>query len=376
MSEHTTSEEIESEIEETRTGLGRTLDGLQRRLSPDSLIGDTLRSARIGEALKSVGSDGAELARKIGRAASDHPLPLILTGAGLTWLAIAGLRGREANGHGDRGPLVSRTGANERAYRVNPTEGAGECGYEAGLGEAERMNMGNPETWVDAGDVEDYSIADTDGLVGKVKSTVGDARAKASEVGEQAAGSAKAATEAVTGRVKHAAEAVKHTGTVAYARTRDAAHQVTDAVREVPEQLGAVRHRASDFVRENPIVAGLLAAGLGAGLALLIPASRREKEILGEASDQVKTQVRGAVGEKLQRAKSAAQSVATAAVDTVRREVSPAQPEPGSENVDTTTYAVDPGDESMIRENPAVTERIRMATLSRASDISDTTIGR
>jgi len=383
MSEHATSEEIENEIEETRTGIGRTLDGLQRRLSPDSLIGDTLRSARVGEALRSVGSDSAELARKIGRAASDHPLPLILTGAGLTWLAIAGLRGRKANGHGTRDRLGSPGIPAAGEYDDYPAQAMGERAYASGLNDMERTSMGNTGNWIDAGDVEDYAIADTgssEGLAGKAKSTLGEARAKASELSGQAAGSAKAASEAITGRVKQVAEAVKRTGSTAFERTSGAAHQVTDVIREAPERLGSIRHSAGDFVRANPIIAGSIAVALGAGLALLIPASRREQEMLGEASDRVKTQVRGAVGETLQQAKSAAQSAAAVAVESARREVSPDRPE-GETSATTGGDTADVGDEAMVREDPAVTERIRMAALSRSPLISvpegnDPTIGR
>ena len=49
---------------------------------------------------------------------------------------------------------------------------------------------------------------------------------------------------------------------------------------------------------ENPIVSGAVAVALGAALALMIPSTRRERKLIGEASDEVKASVREGVAER------------------------------------------------------------------------------
>lgn len=69
-------------------------------------------------------------------------------------------------------------------------------------------------------------------------------------------------------RARHtASEKLAHAGEIA----RDKGHEA--------------RERASTTYRENPVVAGLLFFGLGAGLAILLPRSRREDKIIGPARD-------------------------------------------------------------------------------------------
>ena len=90
-------------------------------------------------------------------------------------------------------------------------------------------------------------------------------------------------------------------------------------MRHVPERVGGAYQSAGSFVQENPIISGALAAALGAALALIIPSTRRERKLVGEASGEIKASVREAVEETVDRAKEVVRDASEAATDAVRR---------------------------------------------------------
>jgi ElaB/YqjD/DUF883 family membrane-anchored ribosome-binding protein len=81
-------EEIEREIEQTRTRLSRDIDELGNKLSPQNLK-EEAKSAIKGAAQGAVSNVG-EQARRTGsrlvEVIRDNPLPVIAVGAGVTWL--------------------------------------------------------------------------------------------------------------------------------------------------------------------------------------------------------------------------------------------------------------------------------------------------
>lgn len=133
---------------------------------------------------------------------------------------------------------------------------------------------------------------------------------------------------------------VKGSGSAAYRTTKDAAQRAVSSVRDVPARVGSVAQTTGTLVQDNPIISGAIAVALGAGLALMIPSSRRERELIGETSDEVKASVREAVEEKVERAKDVVRTAAGAAADAARKEASgssggegsstPAQDRPGA----------------------------------------------
>ena len=76
MSDHESPEEIERDIERTRADIDRTLNDLQYRLSPNTLINKALGSARVKTTLQSAGSDGRH-GRQSGRTMSSNPIPVL-----------------------------------------------------------------------------------------------------------------------------------------------------------------------------------------------------------------------------------------------------------------------------------------------------------
>jgi ElaB/YqjD/DUF883 family membrane-anchored ribosome-binding protein len=116
--------------------------------------------------------------------------------------------------------------------------------------------------------------------------------------------------------------AVTGSGGAAYRTTnKDVAQRATSAARQVPTRVGSAAQTTGTFVQENPIISGAVAVALGAALPLMIPSSRRERQLIGEASDEVKSSVRQAVEEKVEQAKDVVQTAAEAATDAARKEV-------------------------------------------------------
>jgi Protein of unknown function (DUF3618) len=92
----TRSEQFEREAEETRWHLSATLEELRGRVTPrrvvDQLLDYTQQSA------------AGEFLRNLGREVGENPLPLLLIGIGVGWLALASSRN-------SRAAIVSATGS-------------------------------------------------------------------------------------------------------------------------------------------------------------------------------------------------------------------------------------------------------------------------
>lgn len=83
-------EQLEREVRMAREELGGTVDALGNRLSPGELLDQALGYAR---------EHGGEFGRNLGAQVQANPLPLLLTGVGLSWL-ILGSRGGARGGAG------------------------------------------------------------------------------------------------------------------------------------------------------------------------------------------------------------------------------------------------------------------------------------
>jgi hypothetical protein len=79
-------EQLQRTAEQIRADLDRTLDALERKLSPSQLLDRSLEYLR---------DHGGELTRNVGEAVRRHPLPVVLAVAGIGWLVASTLRSRE-----------------------------------------------------------------------------------------------------------------------------------------------------------------------------------------------------------------------------------------------------------------------------------------
>lgn len=332
MSEHESPERIESEIEQTRTDIGTTLDALQQKLSPGALIDQAWKSTAAGDTWRSVKGEGGRFVSNLGSTIAEHPVPALLTGLGIAWMVFAPGRSQD-------GAHRTRT----RSYSLEPEAHLDEtyvapnaAGRRETTAEGEALSSRAEDLLRDASD-------SARNAAGGVREAASGLRARAEHIREEAShraekvksavaeGTGRAADRAaegvhkMTSAIKSSAEAVKGTGSYAYERARD----VTGLVREVPSRVSDAARSTNDFVRENPILAGALAMALGATVALMFPASRRERELLGDASDDVKNRVKDVVSDKIDKAANVARSAAEAAVEAARKEAT-AEGEPAS----------------------------------------------
>jgi cell division septum initiation protein DivIVA len=133
----------------------------------------------------------------------------------------------------------------------------------------------------------------------------GGVRSAASQAADRVSGTASATASSVQGAASSAA------GTV-----QDAASTAADAVQQAPQ---AIRRQT----RGNPLAAGLIAFGAGWLVSSLLPATRREQELAGQAKQvaqekvqPVVQQVASEVGDNLREpAQQAAESVKATAQD-------------------------------------------------------------
>jgi Protein of unknown function (DUF3618) len=80
----TNTGEIERELDQTRSRLDTTMDVLQQKLAPGSMVDQAVEYFSEG--------DGMELGRNFGRSLRANPIPVALIGAGVGWLVWANLR--------------------------------------------------------------------------------------------------------------------------------------------------------------------------------------------------------------------------------------------------------------------------------------------
>jgi hypothetical protein len=256
--------EIEAEIEQTRSEISESLNAIGEKLSPEQLkqdakeifdeakeaVVDKLRDAKdsaleaANEGLRDVG----ERARYAGEVtygyARENAIPLGLIGLGIGWLLLSGRR-RRTDGYGIR--------------------------------QHERQAFGSGD--IDYG--EDFDVpnwSDNRGAHGTAfKRTMGATKERAAEVAD---------------RAKHGLdEGVQR----ARERARELGHRANELGHHARERFVRAEHSALDFANENPLAVGAAALALGVGVGLLLPPTRREDDVLGEARDRLVGEVRGSV---------------------------------------------------------------------------------
>jgi Protein of unknown function (DUF3618) len=108
-------EQLERAADRIRADLDRTLDALERKLSPSQLLDRSLAYLR---------EHGGDLTRDVGDAVRRNPVPILMTVAGLGWLVASAMRSRTVldDTLGDESPHADRAaGGGEFHDRVAAT---------------------------------------------------------------------------------------------------------------------------------------------------------------------------------------------------------------------------------------------------------------
>jgi hypothetical protein len=336
------SEAIKRRIEGTREAMDETLDELGNRLNPHSLLDDAMeifRSPRAQETAKKAGGALSDFAQNLGRQVRDNPIPTLLVGAGLAWIAFSSQDEGDDEDHPAHQRSKKRAGrsvwnrtdwdvdAESADWYTQTSNDSGSPDFEEGQvprgysAQSQHAGFVLPEAYGQTGDR-------TAGNSGKSQSTVSKVRDKASQLADsasttasslgssvaQAAGAAKetiadgaarigsafaSTTEETYDAAKHGYQAARQGVQQAYRGVsksgravgrsaqwgyRNGLHQVNDAYEFACDKVHAAHVN-------YPLGVGLGFLALGALTGLAIPRTRQEDELMGESSEQVRESV-------------------------------------------------------------------------------------
>lgn len=349
-----TPEEIQAEIERSRSAVHQDIKAIGERFTPDNIKNnakgvlsdakhegatmiretkdkavDSLRSARdealesasgiahdlgdrareaghltadyahrAGDYAQRAGAATADYARRAGSATGEfvtaNAIPLSLIGLGVGWLALSLRR------------------AGERPYLDDDFEYGGN----------------------DAG-IEDNRVGDRGRTRGRTNALAHQARVRAEEIAHSArdratdladgarervgavADSARQLADSARERVGALAERANQSVDAARVRVTDGAvqlgQQASELSHEARERLHRAQMRTRDFADENPLAVGAIAIAAGVGVGLLLPATQPENRLMGDTRDRLVGDARGLIQEARETGSRVGQSAREAA---------------------------------------------------------------
>ncbi len=270
------TERLERETEETRARLEHTLGELRARMSPGQLFDQASNYFR--------NNSGREYLHNFREEVVHNPVPVALIGAGIAWLAISGTMGRRHNGG---------NGSMERDSKGR------DWGRTAGIAQDLSHGGNGPsgmqrarETAADwTEDASARASTAYDEAIGAARQTTEDWRDEASSTAHKARETMREGMDTARERASHtrqrASEMYEHTA----GGVRRVAHKAADYGR-------AARHSFDrdgplvTFCREQPLLVAGIGVAVGAALAAMIPASRTERQVMGDTSRDVQDRFR------------------------------------------------------------------------------------
>jgi ElaB/YqjD/DUF883 family membrane-anchored ribosome-binding protein len=251
------TEEIRSEIEQTRAEMNETIDAIQERLRPSNIVSnakDTVRDATVGR-VKSMAhtarerfagnrrewqGDGNGVIDRI----RENPVPAAIAAASIAWIAFSRRRPR----------------------------------YSTAIYGSTRAGQPFIEETVISEDIDDVTELGPYGT-----DAAHESRRSVRHAANDVAGRAQSMVRDASGRVRYATSGA---GT-----------------------------RLQRFVRDNPLAAGAMAAAVGATIGMALPETRRENELMGEARDTLVDRAQDAARGAAERVQDTAERVREVASD-------------------------------------------------------------
>ncbi|CAG8870488.1 hypothetical protein PS627_04242 [Pseudomonas fluorescens] len=228
---------LEQEINAKRERISDIVDSLESRLSPGQLFDQALAYTK---------GNGGEFFGNLGTTLKNNPVPTALTAVGLAWLAM------------------------NQNRPFNP----GSASHGPGLG---------------------------DTLSGAVDAVKG-AFSQAGERLHSATDSAKDALSHAGDRLHSATDSAKSKAYGLKDKASDLTHSTSDSLGQTTQSMRRSAHDARDqinhgadvvksqfdyLLKEQPLVLAALGIALGAAIGAALPSTRKEDELLGDASDKL-----------------------------------------------------------------------------------------
>jgi hypothetical protein len=285
------SAQLEREADRTRREIFADLEELRTHMTPGHVVDQLVDYAND--------TTGGMFFRNLKRQAADNPLPVVMIGAGLGWLMLSGRRspsdGSAQRFAGQTRSAVERAGMTAGRWAEETRAGASDLAKSVTAG-ASRLG---DDTRTGASDIADRARAGMHDMRDSLSETADSAADRISSAYQSAADATSSAYEHGSDRVADAAARLQDTARGASDRAAALAGAATEQARRT---VGAARGAASqighnvgdtgrglmEFLRERPLVLVGLGVAVGALMGAMLPATTKEDELMGEASDDLK----------------------------------------------------------------------------------------
>lgn len=245
--------DIEREIDRDRSHFSETLRALENKFSPGQLVDQALGYAK---------RNGGDFSDNLVRTIASNPLPTILTGIGVAWMAMS--QGRSSA----------------------DSQYSSDYGYGYGSSyDTDSSMSGNGSSSSMSGKLS--------GAKDKAKGLKGELSNSAHQMGDRASHFA--------GDARNSANQMRERSRQQWARTSEGARQ---------------------FFEENPLAVGAAAVAIGALIGASIPASAKERELLGDKGEEVINKAKSMAEDAKHTATEAGKAGAQAAKDRAKESTS------------------------------------------------------
>jgi hypothetical protein len=272
------SAELEREVDAQRAQVESTIGEIKERLSPGQLIDELLSYTKHG---------GAHFASNLGSTISANPLPAALLGISLAWLMAGPKVALGGNGHGEHDDYRARGDDYRADYRGISGTGMRRISHaqdeSSGLWYSEfadergaRYRARSDKAGHRMGHFLDETGKAIAGFFDEAGKRVGEFRDEAGNALDEALGWANHTWH----DVGWAAE--QRAGAIASSAMRMGGGVQQNAVR--------MSRDAMHMLEDQPLVMGALAFAAGAALGAVVPHTRQEDQLMGDAADSIKRQ--------------------------------------------------------------------------------------
>ena len=258
------AERLVSEIEETRTEMGATINQIGHRLQPQTIADEArekIREATVGKVERMV-DDAGRTASRTSTTFIDtirqNPVPAAIAAMGIGWLAM---RMRDSSGNG---------------------------------GQARYVTSGRYDAYGGYGGSYDYGQS-YGGNGGSGGSGGSDPARVMRDAASQATGTAQDVADQAARRAQQVGSDVQQVA--------------QSAVSTAQETVQQAQWQFDRTLSQNPLAVGALALGVGAAVGLAIPETRKERELYGQPAQQLMGKATDAASQALDQAQSKAQEV-------------------------------------------------------------------
>lgn len=269
--------QIEAQLDQDRDALAKALDALRQRFSLDGLWSD-------GASL--IKANSGPYTQALDAAVRANPVALALTGIGVAWLIL----GRRAKNGADPSPLAGTRFEAEARWED-------EGGPVLDLPETDAL-------WME--DADRLRLR-ANGLIARINIAVRDNLAPAAELAKSRADVVSALTKDLRRVMARGLDGLKDS-------TRDAALAARERAYAAHVALGKA---GGEVVRDNPVVAGVALVAAGAAVAILLPRSAFENQMLGAPRDRLIGEAKRVLQDERRRISNSVSQVAAALVSEI-----------------------------------------------------------